>query len=237
MLASTGSTRCLAAAMQVISGTVRMRMRDAANAAKWNGAVTTSPDALPTDVPLLAVLFGTRDPSVGTARLIVYRLDTSAVVTDSGMQTGLNTGAASVNRVWWGPRASQNASNFIMEEGDVAYDLSASNVFAPRSNDTVDAGPDQTDIEPWTTVTLTASSSSGTVAWSQLSGDSVTLSGTGLSRTFTAPPNFAGSTLTFRATNGSATDDVSVSVLPVTDGVVTGVGPLVVTPIRITRVT
>lgn len=88
---------------------------------------------------------------------------------------------------------------------------------------TVSAGSDQVDVEPYSTVTLTASSSEASVVWTQLTGTSVTLSGSGLVRTFTAPGTLAGETLTFRAsaTNGSTvTDDVAVSVLQVNERVV-----------------
>lgn len=102
---------------------------------------------------------------------------------------------------------------------------------------TVGAGADQANVEPWSIVGLTATSSSGAATWSQVSGPAVTLVGSDpLTRTFVAPASFTASTLVFRATNGAATDDVQVGVLPATDGLVTSVGPIVVTPIRFTRV-
>lgn len=98
----------------------------------------------------------------------------------------------------------------------------------------VSAGADQTAAEPYKTVTLAATSSESSVSWSQLTGTSVTLSGSGLSRTFTAPGTLDGETLTFRASatngNGTTTDDVAVTVLPVNERVVVGA---VQVPVRI----
>lgn len=98
---------------------------------------------------------------------------------------------------------------------------------APVAN----AGADQT-VEPWTTVTLTGTDTDTennvtTRAWSQVSGTAVTLSGSGATITFPAPPSIAGSTLTFRYTatdsgSLSGTDDVVITVLPVTERAVIG---------------
>jgi hypothetical protein len=83
---------------------------------------------------------------------------------------------------------------------------------------TASAGNDQ-EVEPWgETVTLTGTDT-GTVTtrtWTQVSGTTVTLSGSGASRTFSTPNGtIAGEDLVFRYTvNGSVTDDVTISVLP-----------------------
>lgn len=90
----------------------------------------------------------------------------------------------------------------------------------------VTAGTDQTSVEPWATVTLTATVSSGTATsytWTQAGGTPVTLTGTGATRTFTAPPSADGSSLLFSLTAANAAglvstpDTVVVSVLPVTE--------------------
>jgi hypothetical protein len=87
------------------------------------------------------------------------------------------------------------------------------------------AGPDQS-VEPWSTVSLTGAASTGTgltYAWSQTSGPAVTLSGSGATRTFAAPPTMAGTTHTFSltVTDGtglvSTADTVTVTVLPCTE--------------------
>lgn len=77
------------------------------------------------------------------------------------------------------------------------------------------AGADQTDIEPWTTVTLTGT---GSGSWSQVSGTAVTLSGSGASRTFTAPPSLNAQTLVF----SYGGDQMSVSILPATEAMYDG---------------
>lgn len=85
------------------------------------------------------------------------------------------------------------------------------------------AGTDQTGLEPFDTITLSGSGNGGggtlTPSWSQISGTTVTLSGTGYNRTFTAPATTNGTTMVFRLTlndslgSPARTDDVSISVL------------------------
>lgn len=86
------------------------------------------------------------------------------------------------------------------------------------------AGSDQTDIEPYSIVNLTASSTNTTspiYTWNQLSGTPVTLSGTGASRTFKAPGTLNGETLNFQVTvtesSNTATDTCSVTVYGVNE--------------------
>lgn len=103
---------------------------------------------------------------------------------------------------------------------------------------TAAAGSDQSNIEPYSTVTLDGSSSfdpDGTIAsynWSVVSttnGAAVpTLSGSGATRTFKAPGALLGTDVTCRLTvtdnlgSTSPQDDVIISVLPVTERWVTG---------------
>lgn len=87
----------------------------------------------------------------------------------------------------------------------------------------VTAGADRT-VEPWVTVTLTASPVNGSASaweWVQTGGQdvaAVTLLGTGATRTFRAPTTYHGVVLTFMVTatnaGGSATDSVNVTVYP-----------------------
>lgn len=98
----------------------------------------------------------------------------------------------------------------------------------------VGAGLDQT-VEPWTTVTVTATSDAG-VTWTQVDGPAVTLAGSGLTRTFTAPPDLAGAEVVLRATatneHGSSSDDTTITVLPATDALMTPGG---LVPMRLRR--
>jgi hypothetical protein len=92
-----------------------------------------------------------------------------------------------------------------------------------RDTDTIpvsmSAGPDQIDIEPYSTVTLDSSGSTGSSArtWSLQSGaPTVTLSSnTAVSPTFEAPGTLNGTTLVFRVTDdiSEVYDEVSVTVL------------------------
>lgn len=119
---------------------------------------------------------------------------------------------------------------------DIRVDDAGGWPVGPAVVDTVNAGADQSDVEPWdTTVTLTATSSSGSATWSQVAGTTQVLTGSGaLVRTFTPTRSLSAQTLVFRATNGSATDDVTVSILPATDAILTSGG---LVPVRLVRKT
>lgn len=109
---------------------------------------------------------------------------------------------------------------------------------ASMSVATVTAGTDQTGIENGATVTLTATSSTGSVVWSQVSGPTVTLSQSGLTATFTAPGRFAFTTAVFQATASGSSATVSVSFLPATAGIYKTVdGVLTLLPAEISTIT
>lgn len=136
--------------------------------------------------------------------------------------------AASTNTATVLPTSQSSATNYWIDV--TVSDTDPSINAAPTAN----AGADQSNVEPWSVVTLSGASSSdsdGTVTgytWTQIAGTAVTLSGSGASRTFTAPGSLAGTSLTFRLTvtdddaATSAADDVTVSVLAATERAVIG---------------
>lgn len=89
------------------------------------------------------------------------------------------------------------------------------------------AGSDQTGAEPWSTMYLDGSESTGNIAsfaWTQTAGTAVTLTGsTTVAPSFTVPAKVGGETLTFSLTvtdtNSvtSAADTVNIEVLPPTE--------------------
>ena len=151
--------------------------------------------------------------------------------------TGINAGAGGSISFFQAGKCNTitDTSNYIIDDlravtGSYTFASPFAGNLAPSAN----AGPDQTNLEPWSTVTLTGAASTdadGTVAsyaWRQISGTSVTLSGTGATRTYTAPATIAGDTQVFGLTvtdNLGATsteDTVSCTVLPVTERAVIG---------------
>ncbi len=83
---------------------------------------------------------------------------------------------------------------------------------------TVNAEADQSNVEPYSTVNLsaTASDTVSTWLWTQTAGPTVTIqNATSQNASFIAPTAFSASTLTFRVTanGGEAVSDVSVAVL------------------------
>jgi hypothetical protein len=119
--------------------------------------------------------------------------------------------------------AAANAASFRSYDNTPAdaakLTINYSTVFAGTAN----AGPDQTNVVPLSTVTLTGAASTGSPTvyqWRQVSGPAVTLSSTSVvSPTFTAPANIAGATLVFGLKVGDSTtlsseDTVQVTVRP-----------------------
>lgn len=153
----------------------------------------------------------------------------SASNVNSGTDTSLQYAAAG--------KVVSGSDGFDMYIDELAVDSDSITPIPPITADgnvapTVNAGVNQTDVRGYSTVTLAATASdldgtSPTVSWSQISGSpTVTLSGGGYSRTFTAPTVRAGTTLTFRATASdgvlTATDDVSIDVIEHSEWAVMG---------------
>lgn len=168
--------------------------------------------------------------STGSIDAAYYANDSTTAI-DAQSLTGVDCGTAQVRACALGKQSNTNyAASFDVDDfavetapnGTMIGPWAAANV-AP----VVNAGVDQANIEPWGTVTLTgvATDSDGTIAstsWTQISGQTVTLSGSGLTRTFTAPATLDGVTLGFRfsATDNlgvASTDDVTATILPATE--------------------
>ncbi len=194
--------------------------------------VKTFPTALPinTWVRLEIVVAPGSGAGDGTLKGAHYIGDSATPVDAAYSSTTTNLSTGSLTFMQFG-RLSATYSGTIFFD-DLALEDTTTNFIGPFSGTnnppTVNAGLDQTAVEPWSTVTLTATTSdsdgtSSITGWSQISGSpTVTLSGSGVSRTFDAPATIAGTTLGFRATatdneSATATDDVSVTLLSVTE--------------------
>lgn len=144
---------------------------------------------------------------------------TGTLLVDSGNQTCNTVAATTVDNFRIGI-LSGNPTTTTYFDKIVADD--ATEPTPPSSPIVPSAGADQTGIEPYATVTLTGSATGGsgslTYTWTQLTGTTVSLSGSGASRTFIAAPTISGETPTFRVsvTDGvtTQTDDVAITVLP-----------------------
>ena len=134
-------------------------------------------------------------------------------------------------------RFTYNAAPMLhpdMPETDLWFgiDLVVTDVVAAATAPSTNAGADQINIEPFSTVTLTAVDTPGTnpitsSSWAWVSGGTApTLSGSGLTRTYTAPIAVTPITQVFRRTVSdgtlTATDDVSVTTYPAGERIVVG---------------
>lgn len=144
----------------------------------------------------------------------------------------VNTGTASIIRGVFGKLTSSAALNAYFDS--FGYDDTTASPLGPYSGasntaPTAYSGTNQIGVEPYTTITLTATDSDvdGTVVsrqWQQLSGTSVALSGANsVTCTFTAPGTLLGDTLTFGYTAtdnqgaNSTESTVQCVILPVTE--------------------
>lgn len=164
--------------------------------------------------------FGVTNPTTttGTVTLRAYTWGTNTVVASLDL-TGVNLGAAVAMGACRFGRPAAIGSAYTYRLDDVAFQTGSATLIGPPAAGNVapSAGADQTNVEPGSTVTITATDTDGTIASIvQTAGSpTVTLSGSGGSRTFTAPLTLAGTTLTFQVTdNGGLTDDMTVTVLP-----------------------
>lgn len=166
--------------------------------------------------------------AAGTASVQAKLYDaTGTLIEASPAYTTGNTGTTAVGRIILGKfTAAGSMAPYNLD--NIKFDFTSATEYPPgsvNSAPTANAGPDQTSVEPYTTVTLTGAGSSdsdGTIAsynWTQVSGTAVTLSGSGSDRTFTAPNNMSAQNLVFGLTvtdnlgSTSTQDTVTISVL------------------------
>lgn len=167
-------------------------------------------------------------PSSSLSTATVYRIEIVVTGSTSGVVsvyqgdsfTALYTSpAVAVGAGMSVLRIGENGSDNLQGKyyDDIAVGNAAASLGPKVAPTTITAGEDQTDIEPFSTVTLAASVVTGSVtswSWSQISGPAVTLNGSESGRTFIAPANANGATLVFQASGDGSTDQVSVQVLP-----------------------
>lgn len=159
------------------------------------------------------------DTSSGVAEFSI--LNQNGSVFHSYSNAAANCRTAELGEARWGGMVSTGVSGWT--DGEILSDpqlvrLSSGWPGLLAVAQTVDAGDNQSGIEPWVdTVTLAGSSSNGSYAWTQISGTTVILSSTTIaSPTFTAPPGLAaGESLVFQLSNGiGQTDTVTIAILP-----------------------
>ncbi|MGB4759557.1 MAG: hypothetical protein WBP26_05895 [Candidatus Saccharimonadales bacterium] len=151
-----------------------------------------------------------------SCRIALYAGDDTTALIDSGVITGFTTTSTVAARFGFAT-ASSGIGTLWMDDMAIGTGglIGPADVALPP---VANAGSDQSVVDG-ATVTLsgTANGSPNTYAWTQLSGPVVTLSGSGASRTFTAPVQPSASVLVFgfTATNAygtSSQDTVQVNV-------------------------
>lgn len=198
--------------------------------------VWTSADAFPADT--WCRLEWRLDNTAGTQQVRMFvGTNVHGTVPDESSTAVTFTKGTEVDVVRFGP-----ANNTLTVPWTAYYDaLVISNSFWPGPGYTpttsggaitVDAGADQIGVEPWSTVTLTASETgAGTVTsrlWTQTGGPAVTLTGTTTTTaTFEAPASLTGESLQFSYVagygSGQSIDYVNVTVRAVAErGLVNG---------------
>lgn len=229
-------------AVIALNSTNRLQLQNAAS-----GVVNTMTNSLSINtwyrVELQATVGATT--STGSLAYQYFALDDTTPL-GSFSTTTTNTGTAPVTTVRFGD--SSGSSGFInMLIDDTKVNFGSSVALGPVANSapTANAGPDQSNIEPYAVVTLDGNGSSDldgnplTYSWTQTGGlPVVTLTGaTTATPSFIAPATLNGTTLTFSLTVNdgqlsSTPDTVNVDVVPHTIWLL-GDGGVIDSPIAI----
>lgn len=176
--------------------------------------------------------------SDGTIHAAYYLLDSPTPVDAAFSTTTTDVGTADIFRLTIGKRTSAPSADIYLD--DIGFNLGSSTPlgpYVPPANvvPTAHAGPDQTAVEPWSTVTLDGSGSTdsdGTITaydWTQTTGPAVTLSSSSVvSPTFVAPAALTDQTFTFQLivtdnqSTTSSPDTVDITVLAASERAVMG---------------
>lgn len=176
------------------------------------------------------------DAATGDYTFHVYLGDSATPITGGTFTgTGYALGGAAFTFIRAGITSNGDVGDVVYTD-DLAYEAASTTEIPAVANQppTANAGPDQTNIEPWSTVTLDGSGSAdsdGTIAsyaWTQTAGTAVTLSNSAaVQPTFTAPAALRSVLFTFQLQvtdndGATSTDSVSITVLAATDAIVAG---------------
>ena len=171
----------------------------------------------------------------GTISCQYYAGDSTTPVDAGYSASNVDAGTAGVTNVQFGKMTSGTALDVSFD--DIAWNDGTMTPIGTATNPAIpptsNAGTDQGGIEPLSVVTLTGSDndSDGTVAariWRQVSGTTVSLSGSGANRTYSAPATLSGTSLVFgyKVTDNAGLDSdesiVTHTILPVTERAVSG---------------
>lgn len=201
-----------------VDGKIRMW-----NAAGAGVAGSVSAGVIPTDgTPRLIQMSARKGTSTADGYLSWAIYDEAGNLLEEWSSSAVNAGTNDTVSFFIG-RSTGRTGAHVYDIDEVRAGSFATGWIGPVSAVPVaNAGPDQSNIEPGTTVTLDATGSTtaiGTItgySWTQTSGTSVTLSSTSVaSPTFTAPLTVNGDSLVFEVTvtnSSSLTDTDSVTV-------------------------
>lgn len=170
----------------------------------------------------------------GKAQFKYFAGDSTTAV-ESFTTTTANLGTLPVEELRAGKLGATGNVNMFYDS--IAYDPTTVTLLGPwvaiNNAPVADAGTGATNVEPGTVLTLNGSGSAdsdGSIVsylWEQTDGPTVALSGTGHSRTFTAPYRLTSSAMTFRLTvtdntGATAAANVSFTILRCTERIVIG---------------
>lgn len=129
-----------------------------------------------------------------------YFLGDSTTAVETFANTATDMGTTPIVSIRMGKLNTSGNTDFYYDS--IAADTINSALLGPDNTlPSASLGDDVVDIEPWTTVTmtLTAAGSPTGYVWRQTAGPTVTLTGTGNTRSYTAPGLLESTTLTFAA--------------------------------------
>lgn len=168
---------------------------------------------------------------ISATTLVVQGFVVGSATIISGVTATVTASSANIQSCRFGITSASSLATLRFTDIGIAHDGDLQRFDISNAAPTANAGPDQSTVEPWSTVTLDGSGSAdsdGTIAsyaWTQTGGTTVTLSSTTAQKpTFPAPASLTNQSLTFSLVvtdNLGATstaDTVVITVLAADDG-------------------
>lgn len=187
-----------------LTPTRTLKLKDAAGTVIWTSS------AIPLNTWVRVGVYVTQNATTGTvvASWWTGAFGSGTPDSTSGNLTGRNTGSAAYTDERLGVKCTTNTITGVIDIDVAGWDPAATAMPGPYGSPIVTLGSNKGTLYPGEAATLTgtASSPAGTIVSTSFSTTLGTLSGSGLTRTLTAPPSLTDqtATVTFTATDDSA---------------------------------
>ncbi len=118
-----------------VTPTGQLRLRDAGTSG--GASIYLSTATMATGTWYRVVLYATQNATTGTTRVAFYNASTKALIEDSTLLTGRNTGASPYDSARWGIKATTSTSTATANIDDYAFDVSATGLMPFESTNPI----------------------------------------------------------------------------------------------------